>query len=197
MLQGCLLLVRVSIFGEKTTMFKLQLPNEYDFLQKHHCPFLSHYPVKSCCCYKNNEMLDTHNLVWFHCSGRQVIGLYMTPTRALILRGWQRVFAWSVMAPKFAVWRVIKPKLSAWRGTAHNKLMRDLLLYKCVMRDLYDFLLEFRDKGTPFDLEGYQSLKVNRVLTKINKPWQPCHYFLVFSVLCWPMLGLWFLWSSW
>ena len=109
-------------------------------------------------------------------------------------KGWQRVFAWRVMAPKFAVWRVIKPKLSAWRGTAHSKLMRDLLLYKCVMRDIYDFLLEFRDKETPFDLEGDQSLKVNRVLTKINKPWQPCHYFSgIFRPLltyAWPLMSL-------
>ena len=97
-------------------------------------------------------------------------------------RGWQRVLAWRVTAPKFAVWHAIEPKLSAWRGTGHHNVMRDLLLYKRLMRDLHEFLLEFCDKWAPFDLEGYQSLKVNRVLTKINKPWQPCHCFLVFSV---------------
>ena len=45
-------------------------------------------------------------------------------------RGWERVFAWSVMAPKFARWRMIEPKLSAWRGTGDDNEMRDLLLYK-------------------------------------------------------------------
>ena len=113
------------------------------------------------------------------------------------LRGWEKVFVWRVMAPKFAVWRVIEPKLSAWRGIGHHNVMRDLLFCKCVMRDLQDFLLEFRDRWTPFDLEGYQSSTVNRVLTKIHKTWHPCYCFLVFSVLCWPMLDLWCLWFSW
>ena len=45
-------------------------------------------------------------------------------------RGWERVFAWRVMAPKFARWRMLEPKLSAWRGTGHDNEMRDLLLYK-------------------------------------------------------------------
>ena len=89
------------------------------------------------------------------------------------LRGWEKLFAWRVMAPKFAVWRVIEPNYPRDAGP-------DI---KRVMRDLQDFLLEFRDNWTSFDLEGYQSSKVNRVLTKINKTWQPCHCFLVFSVL--------------
>ena len=107
------------------------------------------------------------------------------------LRGWQKVFVWRVMAQQFAVWRVIEPKLSAGRGTGHHNVMRDLLFCKRVMRDLQDFLLEFRDKWTPSDLEGYQSSKVNGVLTKVHKTWQPCYCFLVFSVPCWPMLDLW------
>ena len=85
----------------------------------------------------------------------------------------------------------------AGRGIGHHNVMRDLLFCKRVMRDLQDFLLEFRDKWTPSDLEGYQSSKVNRVITKIHKTWHPCHCFPVFSVLCWPMLDLWCLWSSW
>ena len=106
------------------------------------------------------------------------------------LRGWQKVFAWRVMAQQFVVWRVIEPQLSAWRGTGQHNV-RDLLFCKPVMRDLQDFLLEFRDNWTPSDLEGYQSSKVNGVLTKVHKTWQPCHCFLAFSVLCWPMLDLW------
>ena len=97
------------------------------------------------------------------------------------LRGWEKLFAWRVMAPKFAVWRVIEPNYPRDAGP-------DI---KRVMRDLQDFLLEFRDKWTPSDLEGYQSSKVNGVLTKIHKTWPPCYCFLAFSVLCWPMLDLW------
>ena len=74
-------------------------------------------------------------------------------------------------------------QLSAWRATGQHNVMRDLLFCKRMMRDLQDFLLEFRDKWTPFNLEGYQSSKVNRVITKINKTWHPCHCFLVLSVL--------------
>ena len=50
------------------------------------------------------------------------------------------------MAPKVAMSRVTEPKLSAWRGTGHHNVMRDLLFYKRVLRDLQDSLLEFRDK---------------------------------------------------
>ena len=50
------------------------------------------------------------------------------------------------------------------------------------------YQVDFQDKWTLFGPEGYQSFKVNRVLTRINKPWQSWHRFLVFSVLCWPML---------
>ena len=57
------------------------------------------------------------------------------------LRGWQKVFAWRVMAQQFVVGRVIEPKLSAWRGTGHHNV-RDLLFCKRVMCDLQDFLLE-------------------------------------------------------
>ena len=53
------------------------------------------------------------------------------------------VFAWRVMAPKFAGWRVIEPKLSAWRGTGHHNVMCDLLFYKWVTRDLQDLLIRF------------------------------------------------------
>ena len=47
------------------------------------------------------------------------------------------------MAPKFAWWRVIESKLSAWRGIGHHNVMRDLLFYKRVTRDLQDLLIRF------------------------------------------------------
>ena len=47
-------------FWEKT-IISFQLPNEFDFIQKHSKPPLtplSSVKVKSCCCYKNNENIE-------------------------------------------------------------------------------------------------------------------------------------------
>ena len=49
-------------------------------------------------------------------------------------------------------------------------MVRDLLFYKRVTRDSQDLPLRLSDKQTLSDIEGYQSCKENRVLTKINKP---------------------------
>ena len=46
-------------FGKKTIIFSLQLPHEYDFIQKHSLPLLTPLSsFKSCCCYKNNENIN-------------------------------------------------------------------------------------------------------------------------------------------
>ena len=55
------------------------------------------------------------------------------------------VFAWRVMAPKFAGWRMNEPELSAWRRTGHDNVMRDFLYYKRVTRNLQHLLIGFRD----------------------------------------------------
>ena len=62
------------------------------------------------------------------------------------------VFAWRVMAPKFAGWRVIEPKLSAWRGTGHHNVMCNLLFYKW-----------FCGYRTLIDLEGYRLVMIMAV----------------------------------
>ena len=78
--------------------------------------------------------------------------------------------------PDITTWWVIFYFISVWR-----------VIYKTYQTD-------FRDKWTLFDLEGYQSFKVNRVLIKINKPWQLWHYFLVLFrpllTFSWPLMSL-------
>ena len=63
------------------------------FYKSTHCPLLLHYPLEIMLLvpeqWKKSRiyllLFDTRNLIWFLCSSRQVIGLYLTPTRALIL----------------------------------------------------------------------------------------------------------------
>ena len=108
MLQGCLVLVFVSVLGKKCLHGSFQI--NMILFKNSHCPSILHYPLsnhdvgtrtmkKSRICLL---LLDIYNLVWFHCSGRQVIGLYVAPTRAVILV--KKLQSWRVVVP-FQGWR--------------------------------------------------------------------------------------------
>ena len=60
MLQGLPLLVCKYFWGKKCLHRSYQ--TNMILYKSTHCPFLPHY-VKSCYCYKKDEMLDTHNLI--------------------------------------------------------------------------------------------------------------------------------------
>ena len=74
-----------------------------------HCPFLLHYPLSSHAVVTRTMkisriylLFDTRNLVWFLCSGWQVVVLYATPTRALMLV--KKLQSWRVVAPFQGRW---------------------------------------------------------------------------------------------
>ena len=54
-------------------------------------------------------LFDTRNLVWFLCSGWQVVVLYVTPTRALMLV--KKLQSWRVVAPFQGRWEELLKKL--------------------------------------------------------------------------------------
>ena len=91
--QGCLLLDCVSIFGKKCSAYIVATKWIWFSTKALIAPC---YPIILCEImllvpeqWKKSRiyllLFDTRNLIWFLCSSRQVIGLYLTPTRALIL----------------------------------------------------------------------------------------------------------------
>ena len=83
--------------------------------KSNHCPFLLHYPLSSHAVVTRTMkisriylLFDTRYLVWFLCSGWQVVVLYATPTRALML------------VKKLQSWRVVAPFQGRWEELLKN-----------------------------------------------------------------------------
>ena len=84
--------------------------------------------ITSCCKFINNL------LIWAKLKLVQMFPMSNDSWFQFLIGGWQRGFTWR--APKLAAWCVTETKLATWSGTRHHNVMRDLLCFTHVMRDL-------------------------------------------------------------